>query len=54
MLGIIGVKVIYTKKISQGNASVYAPDLYLGNWAYLIGSIFIIFSIIALLKCIKR
>jgi hypothetical protein len=54
MSGSVGIKIMYTKKISQGNASMHMPDLYLGNFAYLVGLIFILLSIFILLNCIKR
>ncbi|MDD5358720.1 MAG: hypothetical protein PHI02_00470 [Sulfurovaceae bacterium] len=39
---------MYTKKMSQGNGGMGGGDIFLGNTAYIIGSIFILFGMLAL------
>jgi len=47
LLFSIAIKIIYTKEIKQGNSSMGNEVLYLGNYAYLVGLIFIYFAFIS-------
>ncbi len=45
-----GIYIINTKIIPGSRGS---PDLYVGNWAYLIGGIFVIFGLYAFVTYAK-
>ena len=50
----IGLKVIITKEIKQGNASMGDSYLQLGNYSYIVGGVFIIFGILTLYALVKK
>ncbi len=54
MLSIGGIKIAYTKKISQGNASFRLDDLYLGSFAYVLGGILVIIGLYTLYYCYNK
>lgn len=51
---VIGLKIIITKEIEQGNASMGDSYLELGNYAYIVGGIFILFGILTLYSLAKK
>jgi len=51
---IVGIKIIYTKTISQGNAAMGGEKIYIGNFGYLVGGIFVIIGVIALYNIYKK
>jgi len=38
---LVGIKILATKNISQGNAAMGGGSINIGNWAYLLGGIFL-------------
>jgi len=45
---LVGMKIIYTKTLQQGNAGMGGEEVFIGNIAYIIGSIFILVGLYAL------
>ena len=51
---LIGIKMIYTKTIKQGNSSMRGGEVFIGDFAYVIGSIFILFGFYALYSILTK
>ena len=49
----VGIKILISRKLSQGNGSMGGETLDLGSYAYLIGFIFIVFGAVALFSLVK-
>ena len=45
LIVIIGIKIIYTKKLPQGNAGMGGEAIFIGDVAYLIGGILVFIGI---------
>lgn len=50
----VGIKILITHKLSQGNGSMGGGTLELGSYAYLIGLIFIVLGVFALFFSVKH
>jgi len=51
---IIGIKIIYTKKIPQGNAGMGGEAIFIGDVAYLIGAVLVSVGIYIIYLLRKR
>ena len=45
LLVLTSIGIIFTNKLPQGNVSMGASEVYIGNWAYLVGGILLIYGL---------
>ena len=49
-----GIKIMNDKRISQGNSATQIEDLYLGNYAFPVGGIFLFLGILLISSIYKN
>lgn len=51
---LIGFKIVYTKKLGQGNAGMGRFEVYIGDMAYIVGGVFIVLGFLTLYVILKN